>query len=508
MNYLITLDIGTSGTRSSVYDQQGKRHFTTISEYHTNFIYPNKVEQNPTDWKQAAITTLTKVGAFVKEHGIRPMGISITSQRASLIPVDVEGNHYHNAVMWQDKRTLVECAEMEKKISMEELHQRTGLRLSPYAVLPRIIWLKNHEPDIFEKAHKLIGVQDYVAFQLTGEFKTDWSQAARTMLLDIKKFEWDPELLDIGGLTKDKLADLIPPGSIAGHLTEIMSELTGLEAGIPVILAGGDQQAAALALNVIKPGAAEANTGTGSFVIVATEQPQFDEKCRIICSASAIPGKWILEASIFNSGSVQRWFKEQFCQDILQEEDVYPLMEKEAASAPSGSNGVMMLAHFEGSAAPYWEPKAKGTFFNLSLGTKRSDMIRAIYEGITMEISDNLSLIEQVGGKISEVTIAGGMCQSDLFAQMQADAFGVNTVRFKDSEASSLGAAMSAMVTLGVYENHEVAATTMLGTNPEVFASRPEENLKFSQMRFRKNRFFNALQQEEVYDLFMGDIGD
>jgi xylulokinase/glycerol kinase len=506
MNFIITLDIGTSGTRASVYDENGKSHFTTIVEYHTDFIYPNKVEQNPLDWKNATKSTLKRVGEYIRKEEIRPLAISITSQRASLIPVNKNGIPLHNAIMWQDKRTISECEEMKKKITMEELYNRTGLRLSPYAVVPRILWLKNRQPEIFQSAYKLIGVQDYVTHFLTGEFKTDWSQAARTMLMDIREFKWADELLELAGVTVEKLADLIPPGSVAGHLIKEVADDVGIEPGLPVILAGGDQQTAALALNVIKPGFAEANTGTGSFIIVATQEPRFDEKCRVLCSASAMPGKWINEASIYNSGSIQRWFKEEFCKDISHKENAYPLMGEEAKKAPTGSNGVMMLPHFEGSAAPYWEAKAKGTFFNLSLGTKRSHLIRAIFEGVTMEISDNISLLEQIGGKINEVSIAGGMSISDLFAQMQADSLNIKTVRFKNSEASSLGAAMSAMVTLGIYPDYEKASEKMLGGASEYFYPDQRETDKFKIMRNRKKKLFKALQAQGIYDEFMGVI--
>ena len=322
------------------------------------------------------------------------------------------------------------------------MYRRTGLRVDPYFSAPKMMWLREERPEIYAAAEKLIGVQDYVVYLLTGAYVTDWSQACRTMLMNISSFSWDKDMLKISGISAAKLPELRPPGSTAGSLDGAMAKATGLAAGIPVIVCGGDQQCAALALNILRPGYAEANTGTGSFVIAYSEAPQFDDECRTLCSAAAVPGKWIAEAGIFNTGSVHRWFKEQF---YPEGEDAYALMNKEAAESPVGANGVMMLSHFEGSAAPYWNPLAKGVFFNLSLGTRRSDMVRAILEGIALEIGHNLSLIENLVKNISMVSVAGGLVAFDLFNQIQADAFNKTVIRYDNSEASSLGALMSAI---------------------------------------------------------------
>ena len=503
MTFIITLDIGTSSLRAIIYDSKGRYYFSSQKEYHTEFIYPAMVEQNPDDWYNAAIDTLTEAAAFAAKNNIKPQAIAITSQRASLIPADKKGEPLRRAVMWQDKRTIQECDELQALMSMESLYRKTGLRVNPYAVLPRILWLKKNQPEIFRKAYKLLGVQDYITYKLTGEFKTDWTQAARTMLMDIRKFEWDHELLEIAGLCEGKLCELVPPGSVAGGLTREIAMKTGLLTGLPIILCGGDQQNAAVALGVVAPGKAEANTGTGSFIIVYTEKPEFEKECRVICSASAIPGKWILEAGIFNTGAIFRWFKEQFCKDFELESMPYRIMDEQAKTSPPGSNGVMLLPHFEGSGAPYWEPMAKGVFFNLSLGTTRQDMIRAILEGITMEITDNIELLKTIGGEIDRVSIAGGMAKSDIFAQIQADMFNIPVVRFKNSEASSLGAAMSAMTSLGVYGTIEEAAAGMLENDPHKFFPDSDKTPLYSAMLKRRRKLFSSLLQQRVYDEFM-----
>lgn len=502
MEYIITIDVGTMSMRSIIYDVNGASMFTSTYEYHAIFLPEGLVEQEPNDWKEALKFILMETGNYVKSKGIKISAISVTSQRASVIPVDKDGNPLHNAVTWQDKRSVSICQELLDKMPLHRIYKKTGLRANPYFSLPKMMWFKQKAPQIYEKAYKLIGVQDYVIHLLTGEFKTDCSQAARTMLMNISTFQWDRELLEVSGIDEGLLCDLCTPGAIAGGLQEDIAEMTGLEAGIPVIMAGGDQQNAALALNILSPGKAEANTGTGSFVIAYSNKPVFDTKCRVLCSASAVPGKWIVEAGIFNTGAIYRWFREQF---YSGENANYNTMNQEAAESPVGSNGVMLLPHFEGSAAPFWNPYAKGLFFNLSLGTTKGDMARAIFEGIAMEIADNLSLMEVISGEIDTISVAGGMTRSDLFNQIQSDIFYKKVVRYENSEATSLGAAMTATVTLGIYKTYEEAFSHLIGKQ-EVFIPNAENHIKYDKLRMRKLDLYNALNQRGVYEKFMKKI--
>ena len=499
---LISLDIGTSGMRAVIYGKNGHKGKSAYYEYYTYFPQEGYVEQDPETWRDTAIKCLKDVAQVFRDFGEAPEAITVTSQRSSLIPMK-DGKALHPAIMWQDKRTLGQCADLIEKYTLEGLYRLTGLRTNPYFVLPKILWLRDNKPEIYHAAEKFIGVQDYVVYCLTGEYRTDHSQACRTMLMNIETFEWEPELLEIAGITEDRLPDLLAPGSIAGTITPEIEALTGIDAGVPVILAGGDQQNAAVALGVLKPGRAEANTGTGSFVISALDRPVFDEKARVLCQASAIAGQWIMEAGIFNTGATYRWFKERFCQDLDGVDNVYGHLNDEAASSDVGANGVLMIPHFEGSAAPYWNPFAKGLFFNLSLKTTRGDMIRALMEGIAIEINDDISLIEELTGKIDRVSVAGGMVRSDLFCDIQSYIFDKEVARYKNSEASSLGAAMIAYVTLGYYRNIEEAYEKMLGNNsPVVFEPNAEAVAKSRKTIERKHKLYDALKECHVYEAF------
>lgn len=498
---VIAIDIGTSSMKSLLYREDGKLEKTFQQEYYSTYPQEGYVEQDPESWKEALIYVLGEMGKYLKEVDTKAEALVVTSQRSSLIPMDKDGNPLRYAIMWQDKRSLPQCNRLIKKYTMEALYKKTGLRTNPYFVLPKILWLKENEPEIFAKTEKFIGVQDYVVHLMTGKYVTDHSQACRTLLMDIEKFEWDKKLLDIAGISEESLPDLVNPGTVSGNLVGEMKDLLGSESDLPVIISGGDQQNAAVALGVIKEGRAEANTGTGSFIISATDKPFFDDDCRVLCQASAIPGKWIVEAGIFNTGAIYRWFRNQFYNDV-DADKAYSIMEKEAIYSDIGAGGITMIPHFHGSAAPYWNPRAKGLFFNLSLDSKRGDFTRALLEGISSELAINVRLIEKSTHDIHLVSVAGGMTKSDLFCEIQSNFFGKKVIKFSNAEASSLGAAMIAFVNLGVYENIEEAYENM--SEKSYKAYKPDVNLKdiYTNLYNRKMVLYDAINFGEVYDAF------
>lgn len=503
MKYIITLDIGTSSMRAILYGENGTVVCSSGYEYHSEYPKASYVEQNPVTWQKAAWKTLGEVGACMKQNNLTAEAVAITSQRSSLIPMDQDGNPLCNAMMWQDKRTIGECAALQQEYGLSSLYHKTGLRINPYFVLPKIMWLRKNEQEIYQKAAKFIGVQDYVAYQLTGTYATDWTQASRTMLMNIREFEWDPELLAIAQVKRERLPELVSPGSVIGGITEQAARLTGIPQGTPVILCGGDQQNAAVGLGVIRPGLAEANTGTGSFVLSFADKPVFDQDSRVLCQASAIEGKWVVEAGIFNTGAIYRWFKEQFCEDLKSAQSPYTLMDQEAGKCPEGADGVLLLPHFEGSAAPYWNPMAKGMFFNLSLGTSRGDMMRSILEGISLEISDNLSLIQTLSGEIQDVSVAGGMTKSNLFCSIQANVCNKRIVRHGNAEATSLGAAIIAAAHLGIFKDVEDGFHTMAGGQSVYFEPDAEKVAVYARLIKHKRILYEALNRCAVYQEFM-----
>lgn len=505
MTHFLTIDVGTMSIRAMVYTSAGELLHISAYEYRASFRPPGLVEQSPSDWRVGLLTVLSGAGSFVTEQRLDLAAIVVTSQRASVIPVDSTGYPLHPAVTWQDKRSMPQVDRLVSELGFENLYRRTGLRPNPYFSVPKMMWFAEAEPEVYRDAAKLIGVQDYVVFLLTGHFVTDWTQAARTMLLGIDDFTWDSEILATAGIPESKLPDLVPPGSLVeGGLRRSIAKSVNLTEGMPVIIGGGDQQCAALALNVIAPGRAEANTGTGSFAIAHADAPVHDPQQRVLCSASAMPGSWITEAGIFNTGAIYRWFRELLGGPTST---CYEELNQAAAESPLGANGVVMLPHFEGSAAPNWNNFAKGIFFNLSIGTSRGDLARAVLEGIALELTENLHLMEELTGQIDTLSVAGGMARSDLFNQIQADAMDRQVVRYQNSEASSLGAVMSAMVALGLAGSYQDAFGALVQGEPAGYQPDPEAHRLYQEVGERRRLLYRALDESGVYTAFAGALG-
>ena len=499
LHHSLVIDVGTQSLRGILFNKQGDIVHTAQNSYSPTFK-GEKVEQDPRTWKNTLIDTLKAISEYVQSHEITIDYISLTSQRASIIPVTKQNKILHNAITWQDRRAYKQSDRVKETLSMETIYEKTGLRLDSYFSAPKIMWLKENNRDIYYTAEKIIGVQDYVTKILTDRFVTDHSQAARTLLMNIHTFEWDDELIDAFGLDKSILPELVAPGSDVGTLSEFIQDKTGLDGNIRVFLAGGDQQAAALGLNVLSEGQLEANIGTGSFMIAHADKPVFDENMRVLCSASAMPGKWIVEAGLLTSGNIYEWFNKEFYKESTNHQHRFETVNEEVNASKPGANGLVLIPHFKGSAAPYWNPLSKGMFFNATLEHSRGDFARAILEGITYEMSENVELIEALVGYVDNIHAAGGLTNYKTFNQIQADVLNKAVSVYDSSEATAIGALMSAMVSNGEYKTYEDAFKALRGESKTSTYHANSKNIPtYIKLKRTKKHLYNALNDAHIY---------
>jgi glycerol kinase len=497
--HIVVVDVGTQSMRTILYDRLGNSLFTSQKGYSPIFK-GIEVEQDPRTFKETLFLTLKEVADYANNQHLEIESISVTSQRASIIPVNKHGKVLHNAITWQDRRSYQQCNQVKERMSMEDIYQLTGLRLDSYFSAPKMLWLKQNMPEIYEDAYKIIGAQDYIVHILTNKFVTDSTQAARTLLMNIRTFEWDDTLIAAFGLKRSLLPEIVKPGSIVGTLSSQIVEKTGLKSNIEVIIAGGDQQCAAVGLNVLRPGTLEANIGTGSFIIAYAEEPVFDENMRVLCSASAIPGKWIVEAGLLTSGNIYAWFREQFYKDIPEGEYLFQLINEEVKASKVGANGLVLIPHFKGSAAPYWNPLSKGLFFNVSLEHTRGDFARAILEGIALEMAENIELIGNLIGYVDIIHAAGGLTKFPTFNQIQADVFNKAVSVYDSAEATALGALIGALVTKGDYATHESAFIALRGKAKKITYHANTTNIfLYTKMLRTKKHLYNAINDSHIY---------
>ena len=500
MKAIITVDIGTSSSRATLYDACGHAVHLAQRENLPVFFDDGRVEQDPLLWQQVVSSTLQSCAQAASAKGLEPLCIAITASRSSVIPVDDQGTPLHPAIMWQDRRS----ADMAQAMSDSNawVYGKTGLKISPVFSAIKMRWLRQHRADIWSKTHKLLGIQDWATHLLTGRFVTDHSFASRTNLLNLETRSWDAELLELFEVPASMLCELVAPGSVVGGLTHALAGATGLPAGLPVISAAGDQQCAALGLGLFSGERAVCNAGTGSYLIGHSAKPALDAGMRLACNVSAVPNAYIVEAAVLTSGTIYRWFKESLCQSNTGPDLTFEQLNTEAASAAAGCNGLLALPHFKGSGSPYWDAQARGVFFNLTLGTTRGEMARAILEGIAIEMQASLELVENLCGAVQSVTVSGGMSKSDLFNQIQSDVFERPVLRLDNTEATSLGAWIAAAVTLGIEASYPAAfLRAHSGSRSFRYEPDPANAGVYAQRRAQSHALYQALATPALREL-------
>ncbi|MFX1300391.1 MAG: xylulokinase [Promethearchaeota archaeon] len=501
---VVAIDVGTGGTRTAVFDaSNGKLIVQTHQEYTSYFPQPAWVEQNAEDWWKTACSTtqasLTKIGKRINEI----VAVSITNQRETIVPVNEKGNPLHNALVWQDRRTTQQCQTIKREIGLDTVYNETGLTIDPYFSAPKILWFKDKKPRVFRDATKFLLVHDFILHRLTDIFATDYSNASRTMLFAVRPMEWSKLMCDSLEIPKEKLPKAYPSGTQTGEISQRATKATGLPEGLPVVVGGGDQQCGAVGVGVVKSGRVKATVGTGTFILAYEEQPRFDSEHRLLCSCHAVPNKWVIEASIFTSGIIYRWFRDQFGQEEkslaqLLGSDAYELMNKQAEQSPPGARGILLLPHFVGAGAPYWNPDARGVIIGLALGHTKSDVIRAIMEGTSFEVRQNLEIMHELGVPLKELRLTGGATRSRVWNQIQADVTKLRVQRSKVEEATALGAAILAAVGGGIYQNVSKAAEAMVAIGNQYLPEKEPAQI-YDRLFSIHTEAYQALEEAKVF---------
>lgn len=444
---VLVVDTGSSSMRTVVFAETGEILFSAQQEYSMDLGPDGRATMQAAVFEQTLTKLLSQTGAFIKEKGISLRAVSLTSQRSSVLAVDRDGKPLYPILMWYDKRSSDACANLSERYG-EEIYRISGMRLTPVASAPKMRWLRENEPAVYEKAFKLVGIHDYLLFLLTGNFVTDASLACRSALMDIRSFAWSDRLCALFGVEKEKLCHLLPPGSVAGTLKASVAESTGLTAGIPVISAGGDQQSCVLGQGLTEPGMLSVNSGSASYITALAEQPVFDPNMEVGLNAHCIPEKWVCEASNMSSGTAYRWFFQTFY-GICGAASLKEMDEEIAARPAKGADGVICVPDFAGRGCPAIDPQARGVFFNVGLDADRGDFARALLEGIACDIAEAADYLKKMGVGAGAVWSTGGLTKFSVFNQITADLLGRPVTVRRQRETTALGALIGARVALG-----------------------------------------------------------
>lgn len=491
MQTILSIDIGSTNMKAVLHDVGGSLVHICNRGTRPDYLADKQVQMDAQKLRSRLISLLGESHSYIAAQGIQLSAISVTSQRSSVVPVDAKGNPLAPIIMWHDKRTAPLCDQLREH--NDRVFALSGMTISPVYSAVKMLWLKQNLPEVYRKTAKMLGIHDFALFTLCGEFVTDQSLASSTNLLNIHTCQWDQELLDIFAVDRSHLCDLVPPGAICGKTTAELYRQTGIPEGIPVITAGGDQQSGALGQGIIGPGKIKCTTGTGSYLLAYADTPVIDGQKRFQCKVGAIPGTYCLEAGILTSGTVYRWFVEQFYKDAGDGQD-FDMINQEVMQSPPGANGVLMLPHYEGSGAPHWNPADTGAFYNINLSTSRGDMARAILEAIVLETRENIRLFEKSVGKADRISVAGGMTKFAFYNQLQADILATPVFTYPNTEATALGAWISAAVTCGLYGSYDKAFQTAQLTGEEkVYAPNTKQSAFYDGISKKRKLLYKAL---------------
>jgi D-xylulose kinase len=500
---IAAIDVGTTGARTIIFDINGKLIGSTYREYPLIHPNPTWVEQDANLWWDVVCNNTNEVLKLKNIDAKNILAVVVTNQRETIVPVDDFGDPLYNALVWQDRRSVKECEDIKNLIGSNKIFNLTGLTIDPYFSASKLLWLKTNKPEIYKKASKFLLVHDFIVHKLTDEFVTDFSNASRTMLFDITRFSWSELICEGLDIPIDKLPATGQSGEHIGEITTNAAAQTGLLAGTQVYAGGGDQQCAAVGLGVINEGLVKATTGTGSFVIAHLNKPAFDEQHRVLCSASVLPESWVLEASIFTTGAVYKWYRDNLAEPerktaTKQGIDVYEILNKKIENVIPGANGLILLPHFMGAGTPYWNPDAKGVLFGLTLAHSKEDILRAIIEGICFEIRKSIEVFAELGLDVKELHIAGGITRSDVINQLQTNIFGIPVIKTAYEETTALGAAIIGAIGSGIYKTYNEAVNGMMDIKKK-YLPKNKTKILYDELFLKNKDLFRILSNNNFY---------
>ena len=480
--YYIGVDLGTSALKLVMMKGNGELVKTVSKEYPLYFPRSGWSEQNPTDWFLAVKDGLKELAACADE---KIAGISFGGQMHGLVILDKDDNVLRPAILWNDGRSTEETDYLNNIIGKEKLSKLTANIAFAGFTAPKILWVKNNEPDIFEKIAKIMLPKDYISYMLSGNFSTDYSDASGMLLLDVKNKKWSKEMIDICSISEDMLPKLYESYEVVGTIKPELAKEIGLNEGIKIVAGAGDNAAAAIGTATVGEGACNISLGTSGTVFISSKNFGVDNFNALHSFAHA-DGNYHLMGCMLSAASCNKWWMEE----ILKTKD----FAKEQSNIDNlGENNVFFLPYLMGERSPHNDPDATGTFIGMRMDTKREDMTLAVFEGVTFALRDSLEVARSLGIKIEKTMICGGGAKSPLWKKLVANILNVEVDVPMSEEGPGFGAAILAAVGCGEYESVEKAAKSIIKIKEKI---KPEADLvvKYEEKYQKFKRIYPALK--------------
>lgn len=463
MEYIIGCDVGSQGTKAVLLSLDGRLVTEAHVGYEIDYPYPLWAQQPVERWTEALCHTIRHLmhSAGVSAHAIR--GLALDTQVDGVVAIDREGRALYPGIIWMDRRATAQTDARRGPMEETNIFQRTGLNLDATHVAPKIRWLAENQPKVYERAAYFLLPGSYLAFYLTGELAVDYSNASSTLLLDIRTRAWSPQMCAYFDVAIERLAPIGAASAVLGTLRPALAEELGLSPQTRVMIGCGDEHAACIGAGVLTPGIVGDIAGTAEPVCTSSERLIFDETRLVETHCHADEKYWLLENPGFVSGGNLRWYRDQFGaveQQVASHRGVsaYVVFDEDAARVPPGADHLIFLPCLMGAMAPTWNDAARGTFMGFTLAHTRAHFARAILEGSAYAVRDILERFQGMGLPLRELRVMGGGAKSALWNQIKANVTGLPVSVPQTTETTALGAACLALVGLGVCKDLQEAS--------------------------------------------------
>ena len=501
--YILAHDLGTTGDKATLFLEDGSVAASVFASYPTAYPHQNWVEQNPEDWRQALFGTTRRL---LSESSVRPQDIAAVSFSGHMngaLLVDAAGKPLRPAIIWADQRATAQETLIRSAIGAERVYQITGNRISPAYTAAKLAWIKENQPDIYQQARYALQAKDYAAFLFSGAFATDPSDASMTLLFDLEKRQWSPEIVKALDLNADLLPPIHPSATIIGHVTKEAAAASHLLPGTPVVIGGGDGACATVGAGSVTPGDAYNYIGSSSWVALTTPEPALDPAQRTFNIAHLVPESNIALGAMQAAGGAFDWFEQLMRRPGVEQPD-YRALDAAAALVPPGSRRLLFLPYLRGERSPHWNPLARGAFIGLTMSDGRGEMARAVLEGVAFNLRAILDILRSQGLPIEAMRLIGGGGKSVVWRQILADSYRLPVQRLAlSAEATALGAAIAGGVGVGLYPDFSVARAMIPIT--ETVLPEPKAAAAYDTLFEIFMDAYAAL--EPIFERLNGDIG-
>jgi xylulokinase len=454
---ILAHDLGTTGDKATLFDAVTGAVIASVFEaFSTAYPQPNWAEQDPADWRRALYLGTRRLLEQASAQGdVTPGDIAVVSFSGTMngaLAVDADGIPLRPAILWADQRGIAEAQLLAERCGEAQVYRTTGTRITPSCSAAKFLWIQRHQPEIYDRTHLFLQVKDYAAFLLTGVAASDFSDASNTNLFDLAARAWSTDLVAASGLGPAKLPPLFPSTTVIGHVTAEAAALTGLLAGTPVVIGGGDGACATVGAGAVHPGDAYINVGSSAWLAVTARRPLLDPEMRTFNLAHLDPELVMALGSMQAAGGAFDWLERLLRGDA--EGDLHDELSLTAASVPPGADGLLFLPYLLGERSPYWNPQARGAFVGLTMTHGRPEMARAVLEGVALNLRLILDALQAQEIKIPVMRLIGGGARSRLWRQILADVLGMPILLPElVTEATSLGAAVAGGVGVGIFDS-------------------------------------------------------